>query len=449
VPASMLTAALVAIALVSAYLLAALVVGGMLAIRRPLRPVAHEWYRPPGGRRRPALAASLATTSILVTLSAIAAACKVAAVAGPAIDLAPQSQVVNTVTAAAAAAPATTISAEATEALPVLSLPFRDGAAGDRWFLDPMTASRVEVIATDGSFKYVVDGKTVVIHGMGINTQYKSLLNAPDRRARLDADLEEMQALGVNTLVGWDPAEFDDVLLETAQRHGIGVVMPFDLQPDADYTDPAVRASLTRQVLGWVDTYRGYPAVRMWGLGNEVLHKIVHPAWVGPQDPHQAAEAHAFSDWLIETADAIHVADPNHPVTYREAEDAFVGWVARALQRHPAKRDTWFVWGTNCYQDYLDRVVDSWPDAGTGVALWVSEFAPGGLAIPDRPAGFTQLWGYVRKHPEWVLGGAVYAWTRNGPEEIDRNLGLTDDGTPVDGRSLDAIGAFFKADPAP
>jgi hypothetical protein len=95
--------------------------------------------------------------------------------------------------------------------------------------------------------KYVVNGKTVVIHGMGINTQYRSLLNDSDRRARLDADLEEMQALGVNTLVGWDPAESDDVLLEAAQRHGIGVVMPFDLHPDADYTDPAVRASLTRQ----------------------------------------------------------------------------------------------------------------------------------------------------------------------------------------------------------
>jgi hypothetical protein len=390
------------------------------------------------------LMASLATTSSLVALSAIAAACKVATVAAPAIDLAPQSQILEAVTAAGA--PATAIGAEAAEPPPTLSLSNGGLAAGDRWFAEPLESSRVEVVATGGSFTYVVNGKAQVIHGMGINTQYKSLLSAADRRARLDADLEEMHALGVNTLVGWDPAEFDDVLLEAAQRHGIGVVMPFDLHPDADYTDPTVRATLTQQVLAWVSTYRRYPAVRMWGLGNEVLHKIVHPAWVGPQDPQQAAEARAFSDWLVETADAIHAADPDHPVTYREAEDAFVGWVARALQRHPAKRDTWFVWGTNCYQDYLSRIVDNWPDQGTGVALWVSEFAPGGLAIPDRPPGFTELWGYVRKHPDWVLGGAVYAWTRNGPEEIDRNLGLTDDGTPVDGRSLDAIGAFFNAD---
>lgn len=222
--------------------------------------------------------------------------------------------------------------------------------------------------------------------------------------------------------------------------------MPFDVKTDADYTDPSVRATLTRQALAWVQRYRRYPAVRMWGLGNEVLHKIVHPAWVGPQDPHQAAEARAFSDWLIETADRIHAVDPDHPVTYRDAEDAFAGWISRALERHPGDPRPWFVYGTNCYQDYLSKIVDNWPDQGLGIALWVSEFAPGGLPIPDRPAGFRQMWTYVRKHPDWVLGGAVYAWTRNGPEEIDRNLGLTDDGHPVDGHSLTAISKLFTQD---
>lgn len=314
--------------------------------------------------------------------------------------------------------------------------------SADRWYLDS-APSHVDIVANGGTFAYLVDGKPQTIQGMGVNTQYHAQLTAADRRARLDTDLAELQALGVNTLVGWDPAEFDDTLLEVAQRHGIGVVMPFDLDPGADYTDPATRDSLKQQVLLWVDTYRNYPAVRMWGLGNEVLHKIVHPAWVGPQDPAQAANARAFADWLVETADAIHTADPNHPVTYRDAEDAFMGWVGRAFSRRPADRSAWFVWGTNCYQDYLGRIVDEWPSHQMGIALWVSEFAPGGLAIPDRPVGFTEMWGLVRRQPGWVLGGAVYAWTRNGPEEIDRNLGLTDDGTPVDGRSLAAIAAMF------
>jgi hypothetical protein len=75
--------------------------------------------------------------------------------------------------------------------------------------------------------------------------------------------------------------------------------------------------------------------------------------------------------------------------------------------------------------------------------VWVSEFAPGGMAIPDRPDGFATMWGDGTRHPDWVLGGAVYAWTRNGPEGVDRNFGLTDDGAPVDGRSLEMLNNLF------
>jgi hypothetical protein len=184
----------------------------------------------------------------------------------------------------------------------------------------------------------------------------------------------------------------------------------------------------------------------MWGLGNEVLHKIVHPAWVGPQDAHQEAEAEAFSDWLIQTADDIHALDPDHPVTYRSAEDAFVGWVVAAIQRAGNQPRPWFVWGTNCYQPYLSTIVDNWPSSGMSSPLWVSEFAPGGMAVPDRPDGFQTMWGYITRHPDWVLGGAVYAWTRNGPEGVDRNFGLTDDGVPVDGRSLDILNSLFHSE---
>ncbi len=177
-----------------------------------------------------------------------------------------------------------------------------------------------------------------------------------------------------------------------------------------------------------------------------MLHKIVHPAWVGPQDPRRELQAEAFSDWLVETADAIHAVDPDHPVTYRSAEDAFVDWVVGALNRKGGGSRPWLVWGTNCYQKYLGDIVDNWPASGMPVALWVSEFAPGGMAVPDRPDGFATMWGYIRQNPDWVLGGAVYAWTRNGPEGVDRNFGLTDDGEVADGRSLDRLNALFHTE---
>jgi hypothetical protein len=321
----------------------------------------------------------------------------------------------------------------------------------DRWFDEPPSKqpevpSKVVVVGSNSHYEYRINGQPQVIKGMGLNTQYSQQLSPAERAQRLDADMAAMEGLGINTVLGWDPAEFDNVLLDAAQRHGIGVVMPFDLDPDADFTDPRVRQTLHDRVMSWVAEYRGYPALRMWGLGNEVLHKIVHPAWVGPQDPERERQAVAFSDWLVETADAIHALDPDHPVTYRSAEDAFVDWVVAALKRHPGGARPWFVWGTNCYQRYLADIVDRWPDSGMPMALWVSEFAPGGMAVPDRPDGFAAMWGVIRRNPNWVLGGAVYAWTRNGPEGVDRNFGLTDDGQPVDGRSLDMLNSLFHTE---
>ena len=321
----------------------------------------------------------------------------------------------------------------------------------DRWFeasaaQQPAGPSHVEIVGGDFQYQYIVNGHPQVIKGMGLNTQYVKQLSPEERAARIDYDLSELSALGVNTVLGWDPDEFDSVLLDAAQRHGIGVIMPFDLDPEADYTDPAVRQRLHDEALAWVARYRNYPGVRMWGLGNEVLHKIVHPAWVGPQDPDREREAEAFSDWLVWTADDIHAMDPNHPVTYRSAEDAFVNWVIAALDRRGGGPRPWFVWGTNCYQSYLGDIVNHWTQLGMPTALWVSEFAPGGAAVPDRPDGFATMWGYIRSHPDWVLGGAVYAWTRNGPEGVDRDFGLTDDGVPVDGQSLDMLSTLFHSD---
>ena len=66
--------------------------------------------------------------------------------------------------------------------------------------------------------------------------------------------------------------------------------------------------------------------------------------------------------------------------------------------------------------------------------LLVSEFAPGGMSPADRPQGLREMWKMIRGANGWVLGGAVYAWTTDGPEEVDRVFGLVDDdGQPVDG----------------
>lgn len=50
-----------------------------------------------------------------------------------------------------------------------------------------------------------------------------------------------MQRLGINTIEGWFEKQFDTTTLDAAARNGIGVLMPFELNQDVDYSDPAIR----------------------------------------------------------------------------------------------------------------------------------------------------------------------------------------------------------------
>jgi hypothetical protein len=306
----------------------------------------------------------------------------------------------------------------------------------------PAEPSIVAVTGGHYQYQYTVNGVPEVIRGIGYNVRYQSL--SPDERVRrLDGDFAALKKAGVNTIFGWEPAEFDEVLLDAAQRHGLGVAPPFDLDPEAAYGDPAVRAQITHDVLAWVARYRQHPAIRMWAIGNEVLHKLVYPSWMPIRsDPAWEQRARNFAAFYVELADAVHAADPNHPIIHRDAEDAYFTWLRDAFGTRTPR--TWLVYGVNANTPRLSEILAAWPSQGWDVPLLVSEFAPGGMSPADRPQGFRSMWKKVRGAGGWVLGGVVYAWTTDGPEEVDRVFGLVDaSGTPVDG-ALDAIGAIFR-----
>jgi hypothetical protein len=74
----------------------------------------------------------------------------------------------------------------------------------------------------------------------------------------------------------------------------------------------------------------------------------------------------------------------------------------------------------------------------------VSEFSPGGVSPAERPGKLGWFWSVIRSKPEMVLGGVVYTWATEGPEDLDRIFGLTDpEGNPVDG-SVAALGQIFR-----
>lgn len=295
------------------------------------------------------------------------------------------------------------------------------------------------------TYRYEVNGFPEAVRGMGYNPP-ETHLSPAARQPRLERDLGLMAAAGVNTLIGWNPTTIDGLALDIAQQVGLGVALPFDVDFTLDVRDSGVRRAFIAAVLGWVEQYRLHPAVRMWAVGNEVLQRSVPPSWCGSApSASQSAWADAWSTLLVETADLIHARDPYHPVLYREAEDSYAPWLARALDANPADRP-WLVYGVNAYTPRLTEILDGWPARGIPTSLLVSEYAPMNVPHGERADHFREHWGAIRARPTFVLGGAVYVWSTDGPEEVDRTFGLVDaNGDPVDD-ALDTISTLYHAD---
>jgi hypothetical protein len=288
----------------------------------------------------------------------------------------------------------------------------------------------VQVVGGSGRFLQVVDGLPTPVRGVGYNLPFREITPA-QRAERLRRDFALMRRVGVNTVIGWDQEGFDRELLDVAQANGLGVVMHFELKPTWDYADPAVRERLLDEIGAWVDAYRDHPAVRMWGVGNEVMLNF------------DADQSRAFAEFYVDVYRTVRAHDTLHPVIYREAEEVRVPFFRDAFESAGITPIA-FVFGMNFYTPRIDEALADWSEIGFDVPVMISEFAPAGASPMTRPAGWRDLWGRVMKHEPLVLGVAPYAWTTDGPEAVDRIFGLTDaGGRPVDG-SLAQIQRLYR-----
>ncbi|HLG71121.1 MAG TPA: glycoside hydrolase family 2 TIM barrel-domain containing protein [Chloroflexota bacterium] len=293
----------------------------------------------------------------------------------------------------------------------------------------------------DGSFQYVVNGQPQVFIGVGYNPIYR-YLSDDDRAANYRRDFQILHDAGVNTITGWDADKgyeqdkFDEVTLSTADAYGIGVVMPMNLPPEGDYTDPSFVDSLLSEAQGKVSRFKDFPAVRMWGVGNEVF-------WDMPPDMYPA-----YKDAYLRIVDLFHQADPNHPVIYREAEDRYVPDFASMLSSDGTPRP-WLQYGMNVYDKDPAPLLARWPSNGLDRPLFISEFGMEGATPDKRAAGYALMWHSIRCYPQYVLGGAPYAWTTTGPEPTDVVWGLMDGNSqPVDG-TFGLLSQAWQKEPAP
>lgn len=289
----------------------------------------------------------------------------------------------------------------------------------------PASYVSIEVI-DDGIFQYLVNGEPQVFIGMGYNPIYRYLSDR-ERAANYDRDFRILCKAGVNHIIGWDADKgyeqdkFDEITLDHAQKYGLGVVMPFYLPADGDYRDEDFKQGLLAQAAWKVARFKNHPALRMWGIGNEVLTDAA--------DPEMRP---AFGRFYLRLADMVHSLDPDHPVIYREAEDSFVPAISTFLQNRGPERP-WLLYGMNIYTGELERILRDWPSNGLDRPLFITEFGADQDWLFDRATGYLSMWWTIRGYPEYVLGGAPYTWTTEGPEPTDSKWGLMDgEGNPVD-----------------
>lgn len=303
--------------------------------------------------------------------------------------------------------------------------------------LAPSTVTTVR--AAGGQFAYMVNGQEELFVGMGYNPIYRYL--PPEQRAaNYRRDFKILCQAGVNTITGWDADKgyeqdkFDELTLDTANQYGIGVVMPIYLPPDANYEDPTFTGALLSDTAAKVQRYKDNPALRMWGAGNEVL--MVMPAEMHP----------AFLRFYLNLIDLVHRIDPSHPVIYREGEDVFVPMIAQLLRDSGGSRP-WFLYGMNIYNKDPEELLRRWPSYGLDRPLIVSEFGWDGATPAERAQNYATMWRSIRQYPDYVLGGAPYAWTTDGPEPTDKIWGLMDvSSRPVDDR-FNALRQMWRAEP--
>ena len=258
----------------------------------------------------------------------------------------------------------------------------------------------VRVVGAAGARHLVVDGRPWTVRGV--------TWGPPQSEAR--RWLPDVAALGANTVRTWGVDGGTRTLLRAAAARGMRVVVGHWLPHDVDWVhDAAARSRLRAEVLQRVRDLRGERGVLAWGLGNEVMFE--QGARGGATAAQQRAAYARFVDGL---AQAVHRADPAHPVLSVEALPR--DW--RALARRAPHLD---VIGVNAYASVsvVDQVFRA---ARIRQPYLVTETGPTGSweEAPDpaggpadhgdaaRAAGVARAIRAATAHPGRSLGVVVF-----------------------------------------
>ncbi len=299
-----------------------------------------------------------------------------------------------------------------------------------------------------------INDQPVTITGMNYNVDYTQLA-AETKLALHRRDFQVMKDAGVNAIVGW--GVYDEATLQVASEFGIGVIMPFDLDPQGAYDNQGYRDEVKSDFRTYVERYKAFPAVWAWNPGgDELLYRM-------DSEQHRTTDKlQAAADFLVELSTLAHTLDPNHVSVIKEPRDFYIPYLDVAMHKplvNPQTPDshTFLVFGLNVYGHPDDvmaalQVGKHNAEEVLGVALLVTEFAPFGLPLQDRAANYVAIWDEIQSvSPN---GGMVYVFGPDQPNPqfsnrydplhlLPNEFSLVDNqGKPIDG-ALDALASRY------
>jgi exo-beta-1,3-glucanase (GH17 family) len=267
----------------------------------------------------------------------------------------------------------------------------------------PAGPSTVRVTGSQGNWQLQVNGQPYEV---------KVITYGPPQQAA-DGYMRDLRNMGVNTIRTWgvDDAH-TPALLDRAAQQGIKVVVGHWLNQGADYVnDTAYKNSVKAEIVARVNALKNKQGVLLWDVGNEVILTM--------QDHGLAADVVearrvAYARFVNEVAEAIHAADPNHPVT---STDAYTHAWTYYRQYSPALD----LLAVNSY-GAIDTVKRDWIAGGYTKPYILTEGGPDGEwevpndvnGVPDEPTdlqkrqGYTDSWNAIKGHPGVALGATEF-----------------------------------------
>lgn len=264
---------------------------------------------------------------------------------------------------------------------------------------DAQTKPRhVEVKGRPGRFRLLVDGKPYFIKGVGFDV---------GRLAEAETEIQQAKETGFNSLRFWGQNSVDLAGLDLAEKYGMTVVPAWWMSHGKkgaggrDYEDATQNEDEIHKILQYVILLKDHPAVLMWGIGNEA--------------GEMSGQGEAFAKHLEQVCQAVHKADPNHPIIYAGINDVLV----KQFARNTRSLD---IYGCNTYSGW------SWMN---GQQRWISnkldrpivftEFGPG---LPPRKLdarkdalSYTDAWKKAIVRGEGYNLGAYFFVFRDGKDE--------------------------------